>query len=376
MRRQPVEFLRARLLALYLLSLAAVDGSLVAWQADLSGRWGLLLLPPVVLGAATLAGAAIHDRLSAMLDRHLRARLRSGTGIVYGGALFLVCMGLLLGHRDAAEGGPLILQGLQVGFLLLAGFGRGYSGAILNAFVLTSTSVLAGGPGAAISVTLHGGLVVFFLIADRSARLLTEYPVETLPRSGPILARGLLQAALVAGALAAWFWFVPAAPYAPLQRAGAIPPVSVDRIAGLMGNLFFVAVVSAVTVYLVLRLGAGGRSVDTDAPVIAIVQARGRTEKGAGAGFVETPPSSKEWRSRIVKLYVRTTRQLAKWGRRRRSFQTAGEFARTLAPSGPAAELTELFHRARYGSDEMTPAEFDRATRASREILDHHRGKS
>src|SRR6185503_13729399 len=234
-RRQPVEFLRARLLALYLLSLAAVDGSLVAWQADLSGRWGLLLLPPVVLGAATLAGAAIHDRLSAMLDRHLRARLRSGTGIVYGGALFLVCMGLLLGHRDAAEGGPLILQGLQVGFLLLAGFGRGYSGAILNAFVLTSTSVLAGGPGAAISVTLHGGLVVFFLIADRSARLLTEYPVETLPRSGPILARGLLQAALVAGALAAWFWFVPAAPYAPLQRAGAIPPVSVDRIAGLMG---------------------------------------------------------------------------------------------------------------------------------------------
>jgi len=375
MRRQPVEFLRARLLALYLLSLAAVDGSIVAWRSDLAGRWSLLLVPPVVLGVATLAGAAIHDRLSALADRHLRARLRSVTGIAYGGCLFLICMGLLLGHRDAAEGGVLILQGLQVAFLLLAGFGRGYYGTILNAFVLTSTSVLAGGPGAAISVTLHGAIVAFFLIADRGARVLSEYPVETLPRAAPMLGRALLQAVGIGAALAAWFWLFPAAPYAPLQRAGAIPPVSVDRIASLLGNLFFIAVVSAVTVYLVLRLGTGGKNADADAPVIAIVQARGRTEKGSGAGYVETPPSAKEWRSRIVKLYVRTTQQLAKWGRRRRAFQTAAEFARTLAPAGPAAELTELFHRARYGSDEMTPAEFDRATRASREILDHHRGR-
>ena len=38
-----------------------------------------------------------------------------------------------------------------------------------------------------------------------------------------------------------------------------------------------------------------------------------------------------------------------------------------------SAELTELFCRARYGADEMTEAEFESATRASREILDHHR---
>ena len=376
MRRSPVEFLRARLLALYLLSLAAVDGSIVAWRSDPTGSWSILLVPPVLLGAAALAGAAIHERLSALADRHLRARLRSGTGIAYGGCLFLICMGLLMGHRDAAEGGVLILQSLQAAFLLLAGFGRGYTGTILNAFVLTTTSVLAGGPGAAISVTLHGGIVAFFLIADRGARVLSEYPVETMPRAAPMLGRALLQAVLVAGALAAWFWLFPAAPYAPLQRAGAIPAVPVDRIASLLGNLFFVAVVSAVTVYLVLRLGGAGTNADADAPVIAIVQPRRRTEKGSGAGFVETPPPAKEWRSRIVKLYVSTTRQLAKWGRRRRPFQTAGEFARTLAPAGPAAELTDLFHRARYGAEEMTPAEFDRATRASREILDHHRGHS
>lgn len=374
MRRQPIEFLRARLLALYLLSLSAVDGSILAWRSDLSPA--LLAWPPIALGGAALIGAAIHERLSAMVDRHLRARVRSVTGLAYGGCLFLITLGLLVGHRDAAEGGVAILQGLQAAFLLLAGFGRGHFGTILNAFVLTATSVLAGGPGAAVSVTLHGAILAFFLVADHGARALTEYPVETMPRPAPMLLRGLVPAMVIAAALAGWFWFFPAAPYAPLQRAGAIPPVAVDRIAGLLGNLFFVAVVSAVTVYLVLRLGGSGKAVDGDAPVVAIVQARRRSEKGSGAGYVETPPSPKEWRSRIVKVYVRTTQQLAKWGRRRRPFQTAGEFARTLAPAGPAAELTELFSRARYGSAEMTQAEFDTAARASREILDHHRRRS
>jgi hypothetical protein len=373
MRRQPLEFLRARLLALYLLSLAAVYGSMLAWRSDLGTNWSRLLWPPVVLGGAALAGAAIHERLSALADRHLKARIRSVATIGYGGALFLVGMGLLVGHRDAAEGGIAILQGLQPAFLLLSGFGRGHLGTILNAFVLTSASVLAGGPGAAMSVTLHGGFLAFFLTADHAARALSEYPVESMPRPGPMLARGVLPAVVVAAGLAAWFWLFPAAPYAPLQRAGAIPDVSVDRIAGLLGNLFFVAVVSGITVYLVLRLATGGKDAGADAPVIAIVQARRRTEKGSGPGFVETPPSPKEWRTRIVTLYVRTMQQLAKWGRRRRTFQTAGEFARTLAPAGPATELTELFSRARYGADAMTEGEFDRASRASREILDHHR---
>jgi hypothetical protein len=374
MRRQPVEFLRVRLLAIYLISLAAVYGSMVAWRADVD--WLRLLWPPAVLAGAALAGAAIHERLSALTDRHVRARIRSVAGIVYGGALFLIGMGLLIGHRDAAEGGVSILQLLQPAFLLLAGFGRGHLGALLNAFVLTSAAVLAGGPGAALSVTLHGGLVAFFLIADRAARVLSEYPVDAMPRPGPMLARGVVQAVAVCGLLAAWFWFFPAAPYAPLQRAGAIPAVSVDRIAGLLGNLFLVAVVSAATVYLVLRLSGGGKSVDAEVPVIAIVQARRRTTAGSGSPFLETPPGPKEWRSRIVKLYVRTSQQLAKGGRRRKSFQTPGEFARTLAPAGAAAELTELFTRARYGSEEMSEAEFESATRASREILDHHRGRS
>ena len=77
-----------------------------------------------------------------------------------------------------------------------------------------------------------------------------------------------------------------------------------------------------------------------------------------------------------MKLYVRTTEQLARWGRRRRSFQTPREYAGTLAPAGAALELTELFSRARYGREDLSESDYERASQVSREILDHHRRRS
>lgn len=373
MRREPVTFLRARLVALYLVSLAAVYGSLAAWRPDLLSEPFSLAWPPFVLAAATLGGAAIFERLAGLGDRHVRSRIRSVAAITYGGALFLISLGLLAGHRDAAEGGVSMLRAFQPVFLLLAGFGRGHLGTLINAFVLTATSVLAGGAGAAVSVTLHGALIAFFLAADHACRQLTEYPVDVLPRAGPLLARGVVQAAAVAVGLCAWFALFPARPYTLLLQAGAVPRVPADRLAGLLGNLLFIAVVSAVAIYLALRWSGSRRGDDAEAPVVAIVQARRRSEKAEGARYVEATPSLKEWRVRIVKLYVRTAEQLARWGRRRRPFQTPLEFARGLAPAEAATELAELFSRARYGREEMTEAEFDRATRASREILDRHR---
>ena len=78
-------------------------------------------------------------------------------------------------------------------------------------------SVLAGGPGAALSVALHAGLVAFFLAADHPARMLTEYPVGGMPRAGPILAQGAVPALAIAAGLGACFWAFPPAPYAPLR---------------------------------------------------------------------------------------------------------------------------------------------------------------
>ena len=92
MRRQPSDFLRARLLALFLLSLAAVYGSILAWKPDRATSLLSLTWPPLVLGAAALGGAAIYERLAGMAERHLRERVRSVVGIVYGAALFLVSL--------------------------------------------------------------------------------------------------------------------------------------------------------------------------------------------------------------------------------------------------------------------------------------------
>ncbi len=373
MRRHPEALLRARLAALYLLSLAAVYGSYLAWQPGLLFKPKTIAWPPLVLAAATFAGAAIHDRLGSLGDRHVRGRLRAVTGILYGGVLFLVCLGLLAGQPDSVELGGSMLRTLQPAFLLFAGFGRGHIGVLVNAFALTATSILAGGPGAAASVVLHGGLVAFFLVVDHAWRMLTEYPVDTMPPAGPTLGRGAVNGLLVGSALAAFFHFVPAVAYAPLQRAGLAAPLPPDRLVSLLGNLMFVGIVSGLSFYFLLRLGTG-RGGATDGPVVEIVSARRRAELKSEALYTEPAEAMKGWRGRIVQLYVRTTLQLARWGRRRRPYQTPSEFARTLSPAGAAQELTDLFSRARYGPQDLTEADFQAASRAAQELLAHERG--
>jgi hypothetical protein len=376
MRRQPSDFLRARLVALFLISLAAVYGSILAWTPGRATSPLSLAWPPAVLGAAALGGAALYERLAGLVDRSLRERVRSVLGIFYGAALFLISLGLLVGHRETGERGIAALQAFQPGFLLLAGFGRGYLGTLVNAFALTAASILPGGTGAAVSATLQGGLVAFFLVADHGARKLTEYPVESLPPAGPMLARGALQAFLIAAALAGWFALFPATPYARLQQTGAPAAIPPERLAGLLGNLLFIAVISAIAFYLVLRFSGGSSSSDAEPKVAVTVSARRRSQPVAPGGFVDAAPAGRPWSLRVVKLYCRMTQQLAKLGRRRRPFQTPREFAATLAPAGPAAELTDLFSRARYGPEDLSEADFDRASQMSREILDHHRGRS
>jgi hypothetical protein len=374
-RRQPTDLLRARLLALFLLSLGAVYGSILAWKPDRATSLLFLAWPPLMLAAGALGGAAIHERLAGLADRHVRGRVRSAAGVAYGAILVLLGLGLLVGHRAAGERGLAILQGLQALFLLLAGFGRGHLGTLVNAFALTAASILAGGMGAAVSATLLGGFLAFFLVVDHAARQLTEHPVESLPPAGPILARAAIQALAISAALAGWFALFPAAPYARLARQaeGTIPP---DKLAGLLGNLLFLAVGSSIAFYLALRLGGGSTASGEEVTLVAHVAARRRSQPVSGAPYVEAAPSEKPWSARIVKLYCRTAEQLARWGRRRRSFQTPREYAATLAPAEPALELTELFSRARYGREELSESDYERASRAAREILEQQRRRS
>jgi len=373
MKRFPEAFLRARLVALYLISLGAVSGSLLAWGPDRAFAPLPLLWPPLLLGAAAAGGAAIHDRLAGLGDRQVRVRVRSLTALAYGALLLLVSLGLLSGSRKAAEEGCTVLRLLQPLFLLLAGFGRGHLGTLVNAFALTASSLLAGGPGAAASATLLGALLPVFLSADRAVRMLSEFPVEELPPVREILGRGILPALPIAAGLGIFFWLAPPEPYAPLRSSGAMASLPAGRLAEMVGNLVLVAVVSTAAFYLLLRFGVGGRGASAIEPSAQIVPARRKAEPRSSAPYREPAPSPKEWRTRIVALYVRTGEQLGKWGLRRRPWQTPREFARTLAPAGPAAELADLFSLARYGGGELTEADYDRATRASRDLLEHHR---
>jgi len=372
-KKSPEPFMRARFLALYVLSLGSVSGSILAWQGKDAFFPLSLLWPPLGLGAAAIAGAALRERFSGLLERNARARVRALLGICYGAVVLTVSLGLLSGSRDAARSGASILRALQLFFLLLTGFGRGDLGTLVNAFALTSTSLLAGGPGAAVSATLHGSIVVFFLTADHATRTLTEFPVEQLPPSGPILRAGATAAFVIAVLLAGFFWLLPPAPYAPLQKAGAIRALPAGELVGLLSNLMLVVIVSTAGFYLLLRFGGAGRSISVEQPVAEFVSPQRKTARPEAAPYREPPASMKEWRARIVALYVKTAQQLAKWGRRRKSSQTPREFARNLAPASASAELAELFGRARYGPDELTRVEFERASLVAREILDHHR---
>ncbi len=377
MKRPPVAFLRARLAALFLLSLAAVYGLGVA-LAPVSMRRSLQVAwPPVALAAATLGGAAIMDRLFTIVDRAGRSRLQFLGWVMYGFLVLIVALGIFSGEKgqDAVRKGAGMMRIAQVAFLLLAGLGRGHLGAILNSFVMTCVAALGGGPAAAVAIAAHAGLVVFFLVADHHARLLTDYPVDAAPPSGPVLRHAALLGAAMAGALALFFWLVPCEPYAPLMTRGGVPRgVSPDQAWELVRDLVGLAILAGLAFWLVLWLG-GGRARETEAPASRNVAARRASEPRAASIPPPDVPDPQGWRARIVKLYVRLAEQLSRLGVRRRAAQTPLEFCRALSPGAAASALTDLFTRARYGDRELAEEDFNAASAAGAEILGHFRGR-
>ena len=377
MRRTPVAFLRARLVALFLLSLAAVYG-LGAAVAPISTRRPLQLAwPPVALGIATLGGAALMDRLYAIVDRGGRGRIQFIGWLMYGFLVLMVVLGIFSGEngQEAVRNGAGMMRFVQIPLLLFAGLGRGHLGAIVNAFVMTCVAALGGGPAAALAVAAHAGLLIFFLVSDHHARLLTDYPVDSIPPAGPILGGGTLAGLALAGALGLFFWLVPCEPYAPLMTRGGIargvPP---DQAWSLIRDLVILALLAGLAFWLVLWLGGGG-SRDVPTPESRTVSARRASEPRAASVPPPDVPDPKGWRARIVKLYVRLVEQLSRLGVRRGATQTPREFSRALSPQGAAAALTEIFGRARYGDRELTEEDFHAASAASAEILSHFRGR-
>jgi hypothetical protein len=361
-------FLRARLLALYLLSAAAVLGAAAAWTP----RAFASPLPPAAwaagLAAAALAGAAFHDRFAWIAERAGRGRLRAVGGTVHAAVLFFAFVGLLLRQRDAVETGLRWLSGFQILLLLLAGFGRAHLGAVLNAGALVVLAGFAGGPAGAASVVAHVAFLVVFLSADHVARKLAEYPVEDAPGAGLLLREAGLPALLAAAALSGYFALVPPEPYEVLlvrpPGSALVGPELLTRIAL---QALGIALLGAVAFYLVLRWGAGGAT-SGDGSDVDRVRARRRIDLPPPPADLAPEPPAEGVRGRIIRAYLQRVAQLAKRGLRRRRGQTPAEFSARLGASAEAGELTALFERARYGGEEPGEGEAERAERALRAL--------
>jgi len=361
-------FLRARLAALYLLSLSAVYAALVAWKPGWIEGPLLVAWPPALLALAALGGQGLHERLSLLADRVGRGRFRSAAAMVHGGVALLGFLGVFLKQAQAAEAAVRGLIYLQPLFLLLAGLGRGHQGTLLNALVLTVFAALAGGPLAAAAVVACAVFVTLFLSADHYARLLLEYPVQEAPGSWLVAREALPPAATLGIALSLFFALVPPLPYAPFLKALPAATVGSDVLLRLLLQLLGIAVTAGIAFYLLMRWGGSGGP-ETQEPEGQKVPARRRPEPSpAGAGASEEPPLE-GWRAKVVRVYVRALDQLARWGVRRKPSQTPAEFARGLEPAVDVTALTALFTRARYGFEELSEADLKEAERAAQAVL-------
>lgn len=361
-------FLRARLAALYLLSLASVDAAFLGWMPWVLESAAFRFLVPLGLAAAALGGAALNERLSILSERLGRSRFRAAGGTLHACVLTYAFLAVATAQRPAVEGGLQALAMLQPLFLLLAGAGRGAIGAVLNAAAMTALAAVAGGWGAAGGVTAHVPLLIVFLAADHLARTLTEYPVEE-PPGWMLLAREAGGPAVLAGVLlGAFFAAVPATPYAALGPAPSAGTLDPGRLGELALQILGIAGLAAVAFYLLLRWGGGMRSAEAEAAVRR-PSARRRAEAGVQTAAPSLPPPE-GLRGRIVRFYLRLLEQLARRGLRRLRGQTPREFEPRLSPADAAAELTGLFMHARYGPDEPSPADVERMDAACRRVLE------
>lgn len=367
MRRGLESLLRLRLAALYALSLAAVFAALAAWKPAWI-RGPLPLLPPLVLAAAALAGQALHDRLAHLSDRAGRFRFRPVGAVAHGAVIVLGLLGLLLKQVAAVEAAVRALVFLHPFFLLLAGLGRGHQGTLLNAVVLTCFAALAGGPTAAVAVVALAGLLVVFLAADRASRLLLDYPVREAPGGGWVLRDALPTALLLSGGLAIFFAAFPPRPFAAFSQVLPASTASPETVLKLLLHLLSIGLVAGVLFFLLLRWGGavGSLSMEADFEKPA---ARRRLEPPPPLPAVIAEPPLDAWREKVVRLYLRTLEQLAKWGVPRKPSQTPAEYARRLEPAAEAGALASLFVRARYGADPLSEADFQAAEGAVDALL-------
>ncbi len=363
----------ARALTMYLLSVHCVANALLATDPRVPP---LLPVIAIALLAAVVLGEALAPALAQLVDRVSRARLQITAWVPYGALLAISMMRLMNGDADAMAGLAAMFAALQGLFLLLAGFGRGYIGAIQNALVLTVFASLPGGRVASVGVTGFAGLLGLFLVFDHFARKLAAYPTREGPSVGTAFAQAAVVVLPVVGALALTFAILPPTGYEPLVRSARATQLTQEQVSAAYRDLAILAGAAGVVSWIVVWALLRGRGEADASPAIEVVTARRRGEEAMGEGAGRREPEYSGVRGRIVRTYLRFLERAAKLGLLRRPDMTPREFSvRVRRPEEPLAVLTDAFMRARWGPDEPAEEDARAAEGAAEAVVGELRGR-
>jgi hypothetical protein len=364
---------------LYLLALDGVACATLAWTdpstLELVG-WAL------GLGVIQIVGERLGPSF-ATIEAKRRDRLGTFLGTIQ---LSVLVLALVLAAAQFSPGLLRFLTNVLVGYqvvaVLLVHLTPQPRGLVGQSLALIALACLRGGPLGAWAAGSALGLTGLYVGLEHHSRLLAMHRVDEEPHGPRALWRTLLTVVPVAVLVGvAVVRLDPEAKqlaqpvveeeegYVPLdenKEKQEFDPRALRAIvlAGLGG---------AIAVYVVGRILNRGRkgepkSIETPEPL------RGRLERirPEGRRRSRALPSYRGARGRVVRAYMHLLRGAERVGFPRRPHETAEEFAEALAePRETLETTTEIFVRARYGSEEVTEDDVARAEGGSEAVLAH-----
>jgi hypothetical protein len=364
---------------LYSLALDAVACATLAWTKptplELVG-WAL------GLGVIQIVGEKLGSSF-ATIEAKRRDRLGTFLGTIQ---LSVLVLALVLAAAQFSSGLLRFLTNVLAGYLvvavLLVRLTPHPRGLVGQSLALVALACLRGGPLGAWAAASALGLTGLYIGLEHHSRLLATHRVDEEPHGPRALWRSLLAvvpvALLVGGAVVqldpeerrlAEPVIEEEEGYVPLDENEDKPefdPRALRAIvlAGLGG---------AVAVYFVGRLLNRGRKGDPKA-IETPEPLRGRLERirPEGQRRSRARPVYRGGRGRIVQAYMNLLRGAERFGFPRRPYETADEFTEALGePKATLATTTEIFVRARYGSEEVTDDDVAQAEGGADAVLAH-----
>lgn len=290
------------------------------------------------------------------------ARLDWSVTTVGGFYAFLAFIAVLMASAGTARDVQFalyILTGCQIAFLALPRLGHGYVPILANSQLLCCLTALVGGPFTVTSVIGVVVLVVVFLAVDHRVR-------RRAP-SGPGVRRALGLSFLLGVGLLGVFLIAPPRPHPSLSlEAFGTAGLPSDEVIESYAKIALLAALGIGAILFVRWLLKDDE--EEDAGRVELPRPRERSmRRRAPSGGVLVPVDATGDRGKLIRRYLRFLNQAARKGAEREPAWTPAEHARRLPAA--ARRLAELFVRARYSREHVSPDDVRQADEAARDVL-------